>query len=48
VVDHQAAVGGAVHVELHAVGTLRERQVERLEGVLGGLTPRPAVGEHQR
>ena len=48
VTHHEHAVGGAAHVELDPVGTQLARQPEGLEGVLGGLPARAAVGKHER
>ena len=41
------AVGGAVDVELHAVGPELDRPRERRNGVLGRLPVGAAVGEHE-
>ena len=47
VADHQLAVGRAVDVELHAVGTQLDRPRHRRKGVLGRLPVGAAMGEHE-
>ena len=45
VIEHGDAVGGDPGVALEPGGPEPDRQLERLEGVLRGMGPRPAMGE---
>jgi hypothetical protein len=48
VIEDGNAVGGEPDVALEAGGPELQREPERLDGVLGGVGPGPAVGESDR
>ena len=48
VVEHRDTVGGEPHVALQTVGAEAKGQLERLERVLRGVRPGPAVAEGDR